>query len=70
MKPPKIAIRSILTDGALLLIPILLIAVLYPILPVLQVPRLGINGSYLKTVDKHVYYLFALLPIFICHRLK
>jgi uncharacterized membrane protein len=66
----KINYRSILIIIALLVIPIVLVAVLYPILPVIQVPRLGLNGRYLKTVDKHVYYLLALIPIFIYYRLK
>jgi hypothetical protein len=70
MKSHKINYRSILIIIALLAIPIVLVAILYPILPVIQVPRIGLNGRYLKTVDKHVYYLLALIPIFIYYRLK
>jgi hypothetical protein len=70
MKTFKINARVLWINAALLLIPIALVAVLYPILPVLHVPRLGLNGSYLKTVDKHVYYLLAIIPIVIYHRLK
>jgi hypothetical protein len=70
MNSRKINYRSVLISIALVAIPIALVAILYPILPVIQVPRLGLNGRYLKIVDKHVYYLLALIPIFIYYRLK
>jgi len=58
----KINHRTILTSIALLVIPIALVAILFPILSIIQVPRLGLNGRYLKTVDKHVYYLLVMIP--------
>ena len=70
MKSRKINYRNVLIFIALLVIPIVLVAIFYPILPVFQVPRIGPNGRYLKTVDKHVYYLLALIPVFIYYRLK
>jgi len=70
MKSWKIPYRTILIVIALLVIPIGLVAVLYPILPVIQVPRLGPGGHYFKTVDKHVYYLLALIPIYFYYRIK
>lgn len=70
MKTRKINYRGILIAFAILVIPVGLMAILYPILPTIQVPRLGLNGPYVKTVDKHVYYLIALIPIFLYFRLK
>jgi hypothetical protein len=68
LKSRKISYRSILINFALLAIPIILVAILYPNLPILKVPRLGFNGSYIKTVDKHIYYLLALIPITLYNR--
>jgi hypothetical protein len=70
MKSSNIHYQTILIVIALLVIPIGLIALLYPILPAIQVPRIGLSGRYLKTVDKHAYYLLALIPIYIYYRLK
>jgi uncharacterized membrane protein len=70
MKTLKIHYQTILIALALLVIPIGLVAALYPILPTIQVPRIGVSGRYFKTVDKHVYYLLALIPIYFYYQLK
>jgi hypothetical protein len=70
MKSKKIHYQTILIVLALLVIPLGLIAALYPILPVIQVPRIGLSGRYYKTIDKHVYYLLALIPVYIFYWLK
>jgi hypothetical protein len=70
MKSRKINYRSILINLAFLVIPIILVALFYPYLPVIQMPKIGINGPYIRTMDKHVYYLLALIPIFAYNRLK
>jgi hypothetical protein len=70
MKTRKINYRSILIYLALLVIPIVLIALLYPILPVIQLPHLDVNGPIIRTLDKHVYYILALIPIFVYSRIK
>lgn len=70
MKSRKINYRTILIYAALLIIPITLVVILYPSLPIIRVPRLGLRGSYIKAVDKHVYYLMALIPAFVYYRLK
>jgi hypothetical protein len=59
--------RSILIDLA---VPILLVTILYTILPALEVPRLGLNRLYIKTLDIHIYYLLALIPVILYNRLK
>jgi uncharacterized membrane protein len=70
LKSRKINDRSILINLALLVIPVVLIAILYPHLPVIQLPHLGPNGSTIRTMDKHFYYLLALIPIIVYTRLK
>jgi len=46
------------------------VAILYPRLPVIQLSRLGVNGSYVKTLDKYFYYLLALIPCILFNRLR
>jgi hypothetical protein len=70
MKSSNIHYQTILIVLALMVIPLGLIAALYPILPVIQVPRIGLSGRYFKTADKHVYYLLALIPVYFYYRLK
>jgi hypothetical protein len=48
MNSRKINYRSILVNIALLAIPIALVTILYPSSPVIQVPRLGLNGMLSK----------------------
>ena len=64
MKTRKINYKSILINVALLVIPFVLIAILYPVLPVITLPHLDVTGPTIRTTDKHVYYLLALIPIF------
>jgi hypothetical protein len=70
MKSRKINYRSILIYLALLLIPILLIVVLYPILPVIQLPHLDVTGPTIRTLDKRLYFILAFIPIFVYYRIK
>jgi hypothetical protein len=70
MKSRKINYRAILINLALMVIPILLVALLYPILPVIQLPHLDVNDPTIRTLDKHVYYILALIPIFVYYKIK
>ena len=63
MKSPRIDDPNAPTIMALLATPIGVVTVLYPILPVIHVPRLGLDGPSFKTAGLLVHYLMALLPI-------
>lgn len=70
MKPLKTIYRSLLIYAVLLVVPILLMAILFPCLPVIQLPRLGLNGSYVMTLDKYFYYLLVLISCILFNRLR
>jgi len=70
MKSPRIDRRTLWIGIALVAVPVLLVALLYPLLPTLIVPRLGLNGAYDRIVPKPVYFLLALIPVFVYFRLK
>ena len=55
---------------AILVIPLVLVVIFYPALPILQLPRIGLSGSYVKTADKHVHYILALIPVVLYLRLS
>jgi hypothetical protein len=63
-------IRTALIVVVLLIVPIALIALAYPALPVIQVPRLGTSGHYMKEIDKRLYFVLGLIPAILYLRLK
>jgi hypothetical protein len=67
---PGNRIRTVLIVVVLLAVPIVLIALFYPSLPVISVPRLGTSGHYMKEIDKRLYYVAALIPAILYLRLK